>query len=387
MTKAILIPVYLRVKGSGDLSRSEGFQVTQRAIQSLKVLRDQEFTLLLLICFDLPEGEKNNSLFEMDRAFRDEIRAVGMKRVFLFSSWNLKGLRSYLDKRNFRELSSLIDLKGFSKIRNTGLLIARALSIEMVIFIDNDEVVEDPDFLDIACEHLNETWNGKVVSGKGGFYVHRDGNILLPPQHLWWRSLWNKTKWMNRAWEKILLSEDRLVPSPLLLGGNLVLHHSLFQTIPFDPFIPRGEDTDYLINAHGWGFSIFFDPKLRIKHLHLERTKSYYYEELRGDIERFLYEREKVKEGVALNLDPYPGYFLRWSVYPKAFLTSFFLTLDCLARGDWQRAGKVLDNISLLFQKREGGWAKYAGFRAAWESVMGTIRREGADEILEQASI
>ena len=46
----------------------------------------------------------------------------------------------------------------------------------------NDEVVEAPQYLKIACEYLNERWNGKVVAGKGGFYVNPDGTILLPPQ-------------------------------------------------------------------------------------------------------------------------------------------------------------------------------------------------------------
>ena len=382
MTKVILIPVYLRLKNSEELLQSEGVQLTRRGIQSLKILRDQDFTLLLLVCFDLPNGKKESSVSEMDRAFREEIRALGMKRAFLFSSLNLKGLRSYLDNRNFKEVSSLIDLKGFSKIRNTGLLLAQALSAEAALFIDNDEVVEDPDFLRIACEHLNEKWDGKVVSGKGGFYVDRDGNILLPPQHLWWRTLWNKTKWMNQVWDKILSSEDRLVPSPLLLGGNLVLHHSLFQSIPFDPFIPRGEDTDYLINAHRWGFSILFDKKLRIRHLHPERTKTFFNEELKGDIERFLYEREKMKEGSDLDLDPYPGYFLKWTLYPRAFFTTFFLSLDHMGRGDWKGAGRCLESLPLMFQKREGGWGKYSAFKADWEKAMEHIQKEGLDEVL-----
>jgi glycosyltransferase involved in cell wall biosynthesis len=387
MTKAILIPVYLRLKNSKELPGSEGVQLTKRAIQSLKVLRDEDFTLVLLVCFDLPEGEKENSLSEMDKAFREEIRAFGMKRAFLLSSRNLEGLRTHLDHRNFEALSSLIDLKGFSKIRNTGLLLAQALSIEAVLFMDNDEVIEDPDFLKIACEHLHEEWDGKVVSGKGGFYVNRDGKILIPSQHLWWRALWNKTKWMNQVWEKILSSRDRLVSSPLLLGGNLILHSSLFQSIPFDPFIPRGEDTDYLINAHRWGFSLFFDPKLRIRHLHPERTTTFYNEELRGDIERFLYEREKVKEGFDLDLDPYPGYFLKRTLPLKAFLTSFFLSLDHLARGDWKAAGKSLENLSLLFQTKEGGWGKYSAFKAGWEKVMGHLQKEGLNEILGDCRI
>jgi hypothetical protein len=387
MTKAILLPVYLRLRNSRELPQSEGVQLTRRAIQSLKILRDDRFTLVVLVCFDPSGDEKKNSLFEMDTVLREEIRTFGVKRAFLFSSWNLEGLRAHLDRRDFKEVTPFIDLMGFSKIRNTGLLLVQALSIEAAVFMDNDEVVEDPDFLTIACEHLHGEWNGKRVSGKGGFYVNRDGNILLPPQGLWWRVLWNKTKWMNQAWERILASKDRLVSSPLLLGGNLVLHQSLFQSISFDPFIPRGEDTDYLINAHRWGFSIFFDRKLRIRHLHPERTTTYYHEELRGDIERFLYEREKVKEGFGLDLDPYPGYFLKRTLRLKAFLTSFFLSLDHLGRGDWRGAGKCLENVPPLFQKKGGGWDRYSAFRANWEKVMGQIGKEGADEILKEAFV
>ncbi len=104
--------------------------------------------------------------------------------------------------------------------------------MDMVIFIDNDEIVEDPDYLKIASEYLNQRWNGKLVSGKGGFYLNPDGSILLSSRKLWWDFLWDKTRWMNQTYEKILHSKDRLVPSPMLLGGNLVLHHRLFQRSP-----------------------------------------------------------------------------------------------------------------------------------------------------------
>ena len=87
----------------------------------------------------------------------------------IFSSHHLKYLREYLEQKNFRNYYSLIDLKGFSKIRNMGLLLAQALSMDVVIFIDNDEVVEDPDYLKVACEYLNKRWNGKEVLGRVDF--------------------------------------------------------------------------------------------------------------------------------------------------------------------------------------------------------------------------
>jgi hypothetical protein len=255
--------------------------------------------------------------------------------------------------------------------------------MDVAIFIDNDEVVEDPRYLKVACEYLNQEREGKVVLGKGGFYINPDGTILLPPQQLWWRCLWNKTKWMNQVWEEILSSKDRLVFSPMLLGGNLVLHRHLFHSVPFDPYIPRGEDTDYLINATQLGFCVLFDKQLRIKHLHPERTKVYFHGELKGDVERFLYERQKAKRGLSINLDPYPGYFLKWTLYPKALVTSLFLALDYLWKKEWKKAREGIFNMGLLFQERNGGWLKYLQFREDWEKAMEKIEKEGMDCILK----
>jgi hypothetical protein len=255
--------------------------------------------------------------------------------------------------------------------------------MDVVVFIDNDEIIEDPHYLKVACEYLNQRWNGTLVSGKGGFYVNSNGMILLPSQYLWWRFLWNKTKWMNRVWEKILSSKNRLVPSPMLLGGNLVIHRHLFRSVPFDPYIPRGEDTDYLINASQLGYCLLFDKLLRIKHLHPERTKIYFHEELKGDIERFIYEREKIRGSLDVDLDPYPGYFLKWTLYPKVILTSLFLSLDYLGRGEWKRATECIANLSLIFKEGKGGWLKYLKFRGDWEMAMGKIQKEGMDEFLE----
>jgi len=383
MNKAIIIPVYLRLNRPDEIPSSEGLHLTKRAIESLRILEDQDFILLLLACFDLSGDGEEGLLSEMDRVLRREVASAREGKTMVFSSLHLKSFKSWIEQQEFGEFSSLIDLKGFSKIRNTGLLLAQALSIEAVIFIDNDEVVEDPHYLKIACEYLNQRWNGKLVTGKGGFYVNPDGTILLPPQPFWWRFLWDKTKWMNRVWEKILSSKDRLIPSPLLLGGNLILHQSLFSRVPFDPYIPRGEDTDYLINASQQGFCLLFDKQLRIKHLHPERTGVYFYEELKGDIERFLYERRKLKTGITIDLDPYPGYFMKWTLYPKAILTSLFLSLDYLGKGEWGKARECLDLIGLLSRKKGEGWSKYLQFRGDWEKMMGALKKEEVNEILK----
>lgn len=387
MKKAIIIPIYLRFDQPEEIPHLVGLKFAKRAIKSLNILQDQSVTLILPVCFDT-KGEKDEIvLSEMNRFLRQEIKGIHKGETVLFSSLHLPELREYFDRQDSDSISPLIDLKGYSRIRNTGLILAQALSMDVVVFIDNDEVVEDPDYLDIACQSINKRWNGKIVNGKGGFYFNRDGTIFLPRQRAWWRILWNKTKWMNQVWGEILSSPHSLLPSSILLGGNLVLHRSLFQSIPFDPYIPRGEDTDYLINATQLGFCLLFDKRLRVKHLHPERTETFFQEELRGDIERFLYEREKTKGGLPINLDPYPGYFLKWSLYPKAALTSVFLSLDYLLKGEWKKAGECISNISLFFQKKSDVWPTYLNFKANWEKGMGKIREEGMDETLRKCRV
>ncbi len=383
MKKAIIIPSYLRLSHPEELPNSEGLRLVKRAIESLRILEDRDFTLILPVCLDLAGGNKEVPLLEIDRLLREEMKPLREVETLIFSSYHLKDLREYLNQKNLGNFSLLVDLKGYSKIRNTGLLLAQAVSMDAVIFIDNDEVVEDPDYLKVACEYLISRWNGKEVVGKGGFYMNPEGTILLSPAGLWWRFLWDKTKGMNRVWEKILSSKDRLVPSPMLLGGNLVLHRYLFHHVPFDPYIPRGEDTDYLVNASQMGFCLLFDKQLRIKHLHPERTEVFFQDELKGDIERFLYEREKTKSGLNIDLDPYPGHFLRWTLYPRAILTSLFLALDYLSRGEWEKSWECMGNVSLFFRGERGGWSNYLKFRTDWERVMSGIQEEGLGRILE----
>jgi hypothetical protein len=387
MKKAIVIPIYLKLTEAEELPRAEGIRLAKRAIESLKRLEDQNFTLILPVCFDVVKENDEVSFGEMDKIFRQAFHNFCKNKTFLFSSHHLKGLRKTLEQRGLKKLSSLTDLRGYSKIRNTGLILAQMLGMDVVVFIDNDEIIEDAIFLQIACEFLNEKMNGKLISGKGGFYINPDGTILLPSQHLWWRLFWDKTKWMNRAWEGILVSEERIVPSPMLLGGNLALHRDLFSHVPFDPYIPRGEDTDYLINASKLGFYLLFDKQLRVKHLHPERDGFYFLEELRGDIERFRYEREKIREGSGVNLYPYPGCFLKKTLYPKAILTSIFLGLDYLSKRKWKEAKDCVSNISLLFREPDGNWLKYQRFRSDWERMMEIIQQNGPSAILERCWI
>jgi len=115
--------------------------------------------------------------------------------------------------------------------------------------------------------------------------------------------------------EELERKPGRLVETNFVYGGNMVIHQELFWKVPFDPFIPRGEDIDYVINTRLAGYRFFFDKELSIVHLP-PPTRN----QLREDVVRFIYEREKLNAAYEVpgltplspeSLDPYPGAFLR----------------------------------------------------------------------------
>ncbi len=97
--------------------------------------------------------------------------------IVVFSEKNLINLRRYLREIGYNEIADKLRVCGYSNIRNCGLIVANALCADVAIFIDNDEVIEDSNFLNTACEYLNESDGSMVIHGKGGFYRSREGKM------------------------------------------------------------------------------------------------------------------------------------------------------------------------------------------------------------------
>ncbi len=232
-------------------------------------------------------------------------------------------------------------------------------------------MIEEPDHLKTAADYVGERYDGKKVYGKGGFYVAADGRVIEKKADPWWQLFWAKNRLMSAAMERIVDARTRLVETPIVLGGNLVFHRDMFSRIPFDPNVPRGEDIDYLINAKRMGYEILFDRKLRIRHLHPERDYGFRKQELRGDIERFLYEHAKTK-GASVPMEPYPGYFLRYT-RAKAMATIVLFAAQLLYEGRTQDAGDVLRFRTLVLNKQQDVWGRYLRFREEWEQLMQTV--------------
>ena len=139
----------------------------------------------------------------------------------------------------------------------------------------------------------------------------------------------------------------------------MVIHHHLFTVVPFDPLITRGEDIDFLINARLFGYKVYLDNQLSIKHVAPAKTHPLW-RQLREDIFRFTYEKSKLEsqhpsfglqEVRAEDLDPYPGEFLKEDLKEKIYRSHLMLAVDYLSQGDKKGAAECLKNIYLAETK------------------------------------
>ena len=238
--------------------------------------------------------------------------------VKLFAASHLSTLQDFCRTRGRAEWLPLLSLAGYSQIRNLTLILANLCGAEVMLSLDDDEVIADPEFLLKIEADLDLLEREHPVFGLAGVYRQADGGVLLPEPAAPWAVAWPKLRWLNAALTNLVLAGSRLKPTPLGFGGNLALPAALFRRLPFDPAITRGEDTDYLLNARLFGIPFFLDNTLSIIHLPPDKPHPTWLR-LRQDLMRFCYTRLKLGQqepgpGRAIvtpeELQPYPGNFL-----------------------------------------------------------------------------
>jgi len=303
---------------------------------------------------------------------------------------DLGKLHKFLESNGFEDIKHGLAFGNFSCFRNVGLVAAALTGSKLVVFLDDDEVIEDKDFLKKAREFIGKTRGGEFVGAVAGFYLNSNGSYLLQWKfkNLWWDIFWNKVKYMNQAFKSVA-GKPRPSKTTFAFGGNLVLHEGLFKQLPFDPMIPYGEDMDLLINAKSLGFEFFFDKNRAITHFPSKRTLADWCRYMESDAYRFIYERKKIlhliKEkklpaSMIEDLDPYPGAFLRKTIYLKLALTSLMLLAGSIARLKPDEAKKHVANIRIaLFDARqhaEKNKGSYGQFQKRWAAFIKAIAKD-----------
>lgn len=362
MRKTMIIPTYwCRSSGKcwqeGDAVYDHPTPVDQegtleRTLVSMQQFQEKDFKLVILICPTTPDVE--------DAAYEQVYRIV--KRVklraetYLFTAGDLAAISRILKGAGLGDRgAALLSMFGYSNVRNMCLLAATILTADAALLIDDDEVFELPDFVPRSLEFLGRRVYGDVVHGVAGYYLNGKGRYYDDVTPEPWMTYWDRFGSKAQAFDQIIGSGPRLKRTPFAFGGAMILHREMFECVPFDPLVKRGEDIDYLINSRMFGFSFFLDNTLSIRHLPQPKTHPQWMR-MREDIYRFVYQRAKMTSQYKTSnlvrvdpedLDPYPGAFLKEDLEEKIYRSSMMLATQYLAENDPASAMEAMQNIYL----------------------------------------
>ncbi|OGY46211.1 MAG: hypothetical protein A3A24_01590 [Candidatus Buchananbacteria bacterium RIFCSPLOWO2_01_FULL_46_12] len=348
-----------------------------RFLNSINILRQPECEVVVLVCVTTPEIEA-----ETVKRVRQIVASASCPvPVYLFSDSHLRQLQKTLTTAGFSNLASRLSLRGYSSIRNACLLAAQLRQAELAVLIDDDEVFEDPEFLNKARQAISAQ-----RPGIAGYYVEPDnqgGRTYIRERAIpFWMKFWNKFRFQNESFRRIIgQAEPRLKVTPFAFGGNLVIHQTLFSRVPFDPLVNRGEDMDYVMNAKMFDVDFYLDNHLAITHLPPVRSHPQY-RRLAEDMNRFSYQRSKLhqqrplpglRQISASDFNPYPGYFLGSGFILKVIITSLLLSLDYLSQADWRGVFGALANMRFIFSRHPAAFSRFIDFQRDWRELMTKI--------------
>jgi len=240
-----------------------------RTIRSIEILKDKDFQLIIL-AVATSEDIASQVEKKVDSIITSASLTLGVK-VSLFANSQLRQVHDLLINAGKKEYIDLLQLRGYSNIRNLCMFIPHILGSEVAVLIDDDEVFEDPNFMTKAKEIIGNTREGKRVNAVAGYYLQPDGDYLLKKTFYPWMKYWDQYERMNEAFNKFIGTEPRWKEVPFVFGGNMIIHRNLFTVVPFDPHVPRGEDIDFLINAKMFGFNFFLDNNYLLSTFHYRR--------------------------------------------------------------------------------------------------------------------
>jgi len=357
-----------------------------RALQSLDVLEDKDFQVVVIAA--ATAGDIKDRVEEKVAGIIDEASGTVDVDIKLFALSHLEEIHSLLQSRGMDEYVPLLQLRGYSNIRNLCLFIPHIFGSDLAVLIDDDEVFEDTKFIGKTKEFIGSLVGDRTVHAVAGYYLQSDGDKSTMKKRSPWMEYWGQYKVMDEGFDRIIWTEPRLKKTPFVFGGNMIIHRELFTVVPFDPDVPRGEDIDYLINARMFGFSFFLDNKLSIRHLPPSKSHSVWMQ-LREDIYRFIYERAKLagqveKEGMVRvapeDLDPYPGRFLRSDLEEKIEGACRLLSEEYLEQGDIAGSEEALQNIELSRTDAvpvSNPFQDLCELQKRWKRLMEVTAREG----------
>jgi len=338
MTTSIVIPTFWTRRGGRSSDHLvnvydhptpiDGESPLPACLRSLEGVRDVGKIVVLVAATD------SSIAHEAEDRVRGMMDDFPRLDTMVFGPAALGSLHRRLEQLEFSDMVSGVSLTGYGAVRNTGLIVSATLGADVCVFIDDDEVITDPDFLHTGVEGLGmKTPEGKVLFAKTGYYVDAMGGHHLKDEAHWSDAFWRQTDYYNQAMGAVD-APPRVKPSNLAFGGCMALHRDMYANVSFDPWVLRGEDIDYVINARMHGGDMFLDGDWQIVHRPPEPVSPALW--FRQDVYRFIYEHRKLefaksqidlRRVTAASLRPYPGDFVGGSVSWRAFATAILRAL------------------------------------------------------------
>ncbi len=348
----------------------DGESTLPRLLESLTAMEGPGFSVLILTATTHPELEQAAAAYveTLIAPFRTHyliIQATEADAAFI--------------RQRHPYLAGHVRMRRYAGVRNLQLLLAHALGAEVIVALDDDEVVV-PDYLQTALHFVGQEHEGQRVLGVAGFYLDADGNVLVPERPRTGNTYLDKFVIMNEGMRALQAASGRLVPTPVVFGGNMIFHRDLFTQVGFDPGITRGEDIDYLINARMVDFNFWLDKELLITHLPPHHYNLPPYVKMAEDARRFLYEQEKLRlaaeRGIhtptLAELSPYPGYFLTDDSADLARDALEAIVTPALA----QAYGAPADIVALTQERARQLAPDYFGFANTWPRLMKAVVKD-----------
>jgi hypothetical protein len=189
---------------------------------------------------------------------------------------------------------------------------------------------------------------------------------------------------MNQAFRKYIVESPGLKEVSFAIMGNIAVHREFFARCPLDPPLRRGEDMDWVMNAHILGERFVLDTELVIKHDPPPRPYPVW-RPLREDIYRFRYQQAKIansRDGDGYHAVhrerylPYPGVFFQDDFLKRVTHACTILGMDYLTKNEQDNAREALNNIyhaHYLAAPEGDPFQSYLDFQSKWEEMMGII--------------
>lgn len=301
--------------------------------------------------------------------------------IHVFSAADMRRVKKCLREAAApKAFTDAVHMKSYGAIRNMGLIFAALKGYENVIQIDDDELIEDPQYMEKALAPIGQKVDGQTVLGTTGFYLDENNKAYYDGQMEFTFKNWPKDELFNKEVKHNITKGATIHPATCAFGGNMVINRKMFLKVSYDPWGTRGEDDDYIYNAMNKGMLYFFTQNSWVKHLPPKRKKAYWTRH-RQDIIRFKYLREKAR---AYKLTPeqlgiFNGTFVQADFEFRAVSSAISAARHFLDR-DRSEFEEFLNNavlaVELSVEGLQANLAQSLAFQKQWSVLMPKIENK-----------